>query len=250
MNAPVADVRGRGRVAPADTLLLSSDSCEVTRRADPKPEAVLLLSEIMARLHGVDMPVVQFINVSGEAGAADITASFAQASAACVGRTLLVHLGQPGPREGTRLGVAHPVATIPRRRARKAVPDSIEIMPDSVVPGLCRAYLGGEQAGAYSKKSSSCETWLDGMTFDFKLIVIESGSPERAPAALDLATRSHGNVLIAAAGMTRLAQTRIVVRQIQLAGGTLMGSVLYDAPSIPRLSVIPWFLRRHTKSRQ
>jgi hypothetical protein len=248
LNAPLADTRGRAGVEQADTLLLSSDPREVIRRADLKPEALALLSEIKARLHGVDMPVVQFINLSGEASAANVTASFAQASAACIGRTLLVRPRQPGSQEDRRLAATPPLATIPRRRTRKAVSASIEIVPDSIVPGLCHAYLGGEPAEASTSRSSPSEIWLDGVTLDFKLIVIESSAPERAPATLDLATRCHGNVLVVTASMTRLSQVRSVMRQIQLAGGTLMGSVLHDAPTIQRLSIISKLLRLNGKS--
>ena len=249
MNAPVADSRTLARGRLAETLLLSSDSRQRSRPIRPKPEAVALLSEIIARLHGVDMPVVQFINVSGESSAAAVTASFAQASAICLGRTLLVRLCRPEPQDG-RTESALPVATPPRQRTRKAAAESIEIVPDSTVPGLCHAYVRRESAETSLEKFSSSENLLDCLTLDFKLIAIESLSPEGCPATLELATRCHGSVLLVTAGKTSLSQLRIVMRQVQLAGGTLMGSVLNDAPSAARLSVIPWFHKLVGKSRE
>ena len=247
MNAPVAGSGARDR--PAESLLLSSDSRQPSQPIHPKPEAIALLAEIIARLHGVDMPVVQFINVSGDSSAAEATASFAQASAACLGRTLLVRLGQPESQERWRIGTAPPVATLSRRRTRKAVTESTDIVPDSTTPGLWHAYVRCGPSETSLAKFSSPGNWLDGVTLDFKLVVIESLSPEVCPVTLELATRCHGSVLLVTAGITSLSQSRIVMRQIQLAGGTLVGSVLYDAPPVPRLSTIPWLYRLVGKCR-
>ena len=234
----------------AETLLISSESRERSCALRPKKEAVALLSEIIARLHGVDMPVIQFIQVSGEGDAADVPASFAHASAACLGRTLLVRSGPPKADARQHIAAAPTVATVSRRRTRKVISETIEIVPDSAVPSLFYAFLGREPAEASFLTSPSLEKRLDGVTLDFKLVVIESGPPERCPASLDLATRCHGSVMVVSAGITTLSQSRIVMRQVQLAGGTLLGSVLHDAPSLPRLSMIPWFRWLIGKSRE
>jgi hypothetical protein len=246
LNAPLAASRRRARSFLAQSLRLPSETKELARATSPlRPEALTLLSEIMARLHGVDMPVVQFIRASGESMAADIAASFAQASAVSLGRTLLIRLQVPEPPRISFAGDAVAVATIPRRRTRKAA-EALEIVPDSAVSGLCHARLGCEYGRASQSIPALPEALLDGAALDFRLIVIESDAPERCPLALDLATRCHGSVLVVAAGVTALPQARRVMRQVQLAGGTLLGSVLHDAPSIPHIRMPSW--RRRPRS--
>ena len=206
-----------------------------------------LLSEIMARLHGVDMPVVQFIRASGEAASTEIAASFAQASAGCLGRTLLIRLHTSEPPGVSSSNDTAAVATIPRRRARKAA-DNLEIVPDSLVPGLCHARIEFAYGQTSSQTQASPDTFLEGASLDFRVIVIESDAPERCPMTLDLAVRCHGSVLVVAAGTTSLPQARGVMRQVQLAGGTLLGSVLHGAPPVPRFHIPGWLKRRPGKS--
>ncbi len=202
-----------------------------------------LLSEIMARLHGIDMPVVQFIRASGEAATAEIAARFAQASAGCLGRTLLIRLHASEPPGVSSSDEIAAVATIPRRRARKAA-DNLEIVPDSLIPGLCHARMGFAYGQASSPAQVSPDTFLEGVSLDFRVIVIESDAPERCPMTLDLALRCHGSVLVVAAGSTGLLQARRVMRQVQLVGGPLLGAVLHGAPSAPRFRVPGWLRRR------
>ena len=205
---------------------------------------MLLLSEIMARLHGVDMPVLQFIEVSEDGGAADVAASFALASAACVGRTLLVRL-QPGEsRDRLQISVADQQQTAPGPRTRKAPEETFEIVPDSAVAGLCHAWVRYDPTRSFRNRNNMADTWLDGVSLDFRLVVIESRSPERCPATLDLATRCHGSVLVVKAGQTSLSEARIVMRQVQIAGGTLIGSVLHEAPGTPSYSIFGKWTRR------
>jgi hypothetical protein len=45
------------------------------------------------------------------------------------------------------------------------------------------------------------------------------------------------------AGATRLPQIRAAAQQVQIAGGTLLGSVLHDAAPLPRLRVPGWVPR-------
>ncbi len=247
MNAPVAAARRRTRSDLAQSLRLSSETKELTRSLSPRPEAVRLLSEIMARLHGVDMPVVQFIRACGQAATAEIAASFAQASAGCLGRTLLIRVHALEPSGVSFSDAAAAVATIGRRRARKAA-DNLEIIPDSLISGLCHARIGFAYGQAASPAHVSPDIFLEGVSLDFRVIVIESDAPERCPMTLDLAVRCHGSVLVVAAGATGLPQTRRVMRQVQLAGGTLLGSVLHGAPPAPRFRVPEWLKRLPAKS--
>jgi len=139
------------------------------------------------------------------------------------------------------------VATIPRRRARKAA-DNIEITPDSLISGLCHARIGFAYGQASSPAQASPDSFLEGVSLDFRVIVIECDAPERCPMTLDLAVRCHGSVLVVAAGATGLPQARRVMRQVQLAGGTLLGSVLHGAPPVPRFRVPGWLRRSQVKS--
>jgi len=65
---------------------------------------------------------------------------------------------------------------------------------------------------------------------------------------LDLATRCHGSILVVTAGRTGLPQAHRVMRQVQLAGGTLLGSVLHGAPPAMRLHMPGWLQRLAGKS--
>jgi hypothetical protein len=235
LNAPFAPLRRRARNDAPQSLQLSSASKEVSRTFRPRAEAITLLSEIMARLHGLDMPVIQFIQISPEPDAAEVAVSFAQASATCLGRTLLARLGVSELQYQPSAAVKGSVATVTRRRTRKVDPDTLDIVPDSAVAGLCHARLGSDYGDASHATRALPESWLDNVALDFRLVVIGSDAPERCPAALDLATRCHGSILVTTAGKTSLPQSRGVIRQVQLAGGVILGSVLHNAPPPPRL---------------
>jgi hypothetical protein len=209
---------------------------------------MLLLSEIMARLHGIEMPVVQFIHASGEGNVRQAAGSFARASAACLGRTLLVRRQPVGAPPLTQAASAASMPTVSRRRARKSVVDAFEIVPDSAMASLFHVQIGRETQGSLQAMQASPEAWLDSITLDFRLIVIESDAPERSLATLELARRCHGSVLVVTAGTTSLSQARTAMRQVQLAGGTLLGSVLQDAPPPPRLRINSWRHRPLWKS--
>jgi hypothetical protein len=179
LNAPFAPLRRRARNDAPQSLQLSSASKEVSRTFRPRAEAITLLSEIMARLHGLDMPVIQFIQISPEPDAAEVAVSFAQASATCLGRTLLARLGVSELQYQPSAAVKGSVATVTRRRTRKVDPDTLDIVPDSAVAGLCHARLGSDYGDASHATRALPESWLDNVALDFRLVVIGSDAPER-----------------------------------------------------------------------
>jgi hypothetical protein len=202
-----------------------------------------LLCEVMARLHGVNMPVIQFIHVTDTSGAAEIAIKFAKTSATYLGRTLLVRLSASQAQISKQRPVASDV-TIAGELAQQTIAEPFKIVPDSAVLGLSHASIGAQSETASQMSRIAAESWLDGIALDFRLIVIASDPPEHTPATLDLATRCHGSLLVVSAGRTGLSDIRTVTRQVRLAGGTLMGTVLYEAPATPNLRIFPWWPRR------
>lgn len=199
----------------------------------PKSEALALLSQLLARLHGIDVPVVQVIQASPRAHPSHIARSLAEASTATLGRTLLVSLHAPGEQQA---GVSAPAAAglvVRRRRAKKGVSDAPEIVPDSSLPGLYHAGIGCQSDEATRIDYVPPGVWLGGVNLNFRLLIIDCGPLDLCPAAVEVASRCHGSVLGVAAGVTRLAEVQMVAAQVQLAGGRLLGSVLYDAPTAP-----------------
>jgi hypothetical protein len=200
-----------------------------------------LLCEVMARLRGADMPVIQFIQVSGESDTAETAMRFASNSATYFGRTLLVRLSAARVRDVHQVAATN--VTIAGLLTRKSSADPIEIVPDSAVSGLSHACIGIHPGDAAQRALFPAESRLDDMALDFRLIVIASDPPETTPATLELATRCHGSVLVVSAGHTSLSQVRDATRRVRLAGGTLMGCVLEGAPPSPKYHIFPRWLR-------
>ena len=213
----------------------------------PRPAAAVLLAQVLARLPGVVVPVVQFIQASpGDFGAA-VVRSFAEAALPRLGRTLLVTLPSMGVRSRQADTCSVPVAQVGRRRARKAVGGTLEIVADLCLSGLYHARIGCETE-EQSSSPGQPSAWLSGAKLDFRLMVIDCGAIEDNPVAIELASRCHGSVLSVAAGDTSLSQVHVSAKHIRLAGGTMLGTVLYDAPTSLHPGGRPWFGRRQPKS--
>ncbi len=212
----------------------------------PRPEAVLLLSQVLARVQGVDLPAIQFVQVTQGEGGGHVARCFAEACVARLGRTLLVTLSTGSGSTGSgpiNVGassveaenkVAPDAVLRPdgRRRPRKLCAAVQELVPDAVLPGLYHARcteLGDPFAAAPGPEAA----WLGRGKADFRLLVIDCGPVPDCAVALDVASRCHGTVLSVAAGSAPLAQIEATARQVRLAGGTVIGSVLYDALSGP-----------------
>jgi len=107
-----------------------------------------------------------------------------------------------------------------------------ELVPDAVLPGLYHARCT-ELSDPFAAAPGPEAAWLGRGKADFRLLVIDCGPVPDCAVALDVASRCHGTVLGVAAGSAPLAQIEATARQVRLAGGTVIGSVLYDALSGP-----------------
>lgn len=59
-----------------------------------------------------------------------------------------------------------------------------------------------------------------------------SPAPNVSPATLAYAAGCHGSILTVAAGVTRLPVLLATLRQVRHAGGTILGTVLFEAPRV------------------
>ncbi len=91
-------------VAGTRRLRLASESRALACVCHPKQEAISLLSHVLARLHGLDVPVVQFIQVSCDARAPSVARDFAEAALTKLGRTLIASLHEPERAVGWQRG--------------------------------------------------------------------------------------------------------------------------------------------------
>ena len=175
------------------------------------PAARALLAEIVARLSHADLPIVQVMAVCSRSRATGVALGLAVAAVSGFGRTLLVN--DSG---------MHTDTTMPRLPGRSVH----AVIPDAAVPGLYHrefdeALLDREPSPAQTGRAAANT---------FRMLVLASRSPTDSPSGLGHAARCHGTLLAVAAGVTRLADIQATARQLQLAGGTLLGTVLYDAP--------------------
>lgn len=172
-----------------------------------------LLAEVVARLSQADLPIVQIIAACGLSRAAGVAQDLAAAAALTYGRTLLVtDDGESGQ---------HLTA---QRSPGKGVH---EIIPDAAVTGL---YHRRFDEGLLEREPSPVPTGRTAPK-SFRMLVLASRSPIDCPSGLSHATRCHGTIVAVAAGVTRLADVQATARQLDLAGATVLGTVLYDAPS-------------------
>jgi hypothetical protein len=230
----------RPRGQSAQHLQSGSPAIPIACVARPRVEAVALLSHVVAHLHGFDVPVVQFIQVSPYLERTDIARAFAEASLTRLGRTLLASVYDRQPlQNGLIAGSAQPNLAR-RRRTQKTTIKLPEIEPDASLSGLYHARIGFGNRESDTASQAATETWLGEARVDFRALVIDCGPLERNPTAVELASRCHGSILTVAAGITRLEEIRTTAHQLQVAGGTLIGTVLYGMPSVQRVTFSSW----------
>ena len=176
----------------------------------PVPEATALLTEILARLHDVEVPIVQFVPACPATGLGRVTRDFGVAAVARHGRTLLL---------SSRCNEGDVKLAPVRRRVSAAAASTT---PDASIPGLYYKEVDElpgllMQAGGPAARS-------------FKLVVVLSGSPSCSPATLSCARHCSGSVITVAAGVTRAEALQATERQLRQVGATVLGTVLFDAP--------------------
>ena len=188
------------------------------------PAALLLLGEVLARLAGVERPVLQIVAACAAGDAGPVARDFAAAAATRFGRTLLVSSTPSGePEQAGLRGLSWLMSG-----TLGGEPDGIT--PDTAVPGLYYTSLALHQPGPLDVPVAS---WLAGPQA-FRMIVIESPAIAADPRTLAVSALCHGGVLSVSAGATTLAELRTATRQLASAGVALLGTVLQDAPRIGR----------------
>ena len=186
-----------------------------TKKVKVTPEASSLLAEVLASLHGIELPIVQFMPACLNGNGKHLSRQFAAAAVAFYGRTLLLDAGSNVITAERGL-----VSRAPSRKQRRSFP----VMPDSDIPGLYH-----RQAFDVAFDLIATET---PDTQPFRMMVIQSASPVANPSALERARHCHGSILTVAAGLTSLPDLHATTRQLRHAGGKLLGVVLFDVPII------------------
>jgi len=181
--------------------------------ADVAPAAAALLARVVSQLprSGHRPPSVQFLPCCAAERAGGIARSIACAATVLLGRTLLLDATAHG-----RTAFAADLHEGP--------------MPDAFMPGLYHRQIG---SGRSANAALPALDLLAGHSVDagqFRFIVVDSPAPAIGGAALALAPRCAGSVLVVLAGITRLATVRAAAADLTAAGARLLGTVLLDAP--------------------
>jgi hypothetical protein len=181
----------------------------------PRAEADALLSQIMARLHGVKSPVIQFVPASHEPADCPVAYDFAIACAARLGRTLLLSASDPqavAPSQGDDAApsdVQGPAA------------ESHKFLPDANGPRLFHAaHPAPDQAAAEIAR-------LRASPREFAALIAASPPPGYSPGTIALACHGNGTVVTVAAGKTPLTDVLATAQLLRTAGASVLGTVLY-----------------------
>ncbi len=214
------------RIAPVRAATAAASVRPSVLPEPASPAALSLLGEMLARLAGVERPVVQFVAASAGGNTGQVARDFAAAAAARFGRTLLVSSAAGAERDeaGVR-GLSWLLSG-----TLGGEPDGIT--PDTYVAGLYYAGLGLDRPGPLEVPLAA---WLDGPQA-FRMIVIDCPAIAADPRTLAVSALCHGSVLAVEAGLTTLPQLRAAARQLASAGTPLLGSVLHGAP---RIGLVP-----------
>ena len=195
--------------------ITSSKRATVVDSSKIRVEASALLAEILACLHGVELPIIQLMPASPTGLPDNISSEFAAASAAQFGRTLLLDArARIASNNGGQAIQSH---SKKQRRPLAAV-------PDGAIPGLYHRLASDIPFEMVTTETPDAHP--------FRMVVVRSGSPEVCPSGLNHARQCNGTILTVAAGLTRLLELRTTARQIHNSGGTLLGVVLFDAPKL------------------
>ncbi len=221
MNAPFPHpARSRRRSANALTIDGPIDPVAF----HPQPEAIALLAEVLARFHNVALPAVQFIDACPRSGGSQIAREFAVASVSKFGRTLLLA-------QGTQAQLAKHRAA---GNATRALANGTHTLtPDSTIPGLYHRKLEDE---AVEVSDLAVQIGRSAANKAFRMLVFASSAPGVSPSVLIQAARCQGSIITVAAGITRLSAIQNTARQIHSAGGSVFGTILFDAPCLRRVT--------------
>ncbi len=198
---------------------IASSTADSAQAAGPccrtiKPEASALLAEVLAQLHEVDRPILQFMPAGPTGPGTQMAHDFAAAAIGRFGRVLLLD---------NKVGCLSSQEVLPPRRGNQKARRS-SVVPNTQIAGLYHGQLS---------ETSIQSIAADAKEFgQFRTIILQDAAPVTCPGSLDRSRHCHGTIVTVAAGKTRLPEVQATARQIARAGGKLLGVVLYDAPVV------------------
>ena len=160
--------------------------------------------------------------------AGQVALEFAIASARQFGKTLLVSAGDCARSD------ASGARELSWRMTQMLGGANDGVMPDAVISGL---YHSQPPQAGFPGGQPPIASWQSAPR-DFRMIVLDAPHIGANPKWLASAQGSSGSVLSVAAGPTRHNALLALQRQLNRPGVNILGTVLYDAPTI-RLR-LPW----------
>ncbi len=192
------------------------------------PEGAALLAQVLARLPGIQRPIVQVVAASARCTTGRVAYALAAEAAAFLGSVLLVCDSDAVAADCT--GARQMAA-----RMTQLVGGQLSlVLPDGAVAGL---YHTGHETSA---GGAPIQAWL-GDARSFQMILVDTPSFATSPRSLATAMVCDGCLLTVAAGLTRPADLQAALRQISGTGVRILGTVLHGAPHI---SAKRWFAAR------
>ena len=191
----------------ADSVQAAGSCCRTK-----KLEASALLAEVLAQLHEVDRPILQFMPAGSTGPGTQMAHDFAAAAIDRFGRILLLDSGMECSSSQEVL--------LPRRGNQKARRSSV--VPNTQIAGLYHGHISDASIQSIAADAKDLSR--------FRMILLQDAAPVTCPGSLDRSRHCHGTIMTVAAGRTRLPEVQATARQIGQAGGRLLGVVLYDAP--------------------
>lgn len=190
-----------GRPGGADTFPILAGGANLNGIQMPP---LSLLWRIRLHLRGATPVVLQFVPCTADDAADAVAYAFACATAAMLGRTLLINAHQNL---------------------------SAEILPDAFTPRLYHQDLGGAALCATLARPDGTAP-LNAALAMFRFLVIDQASPQSSDGgACAAAPFCTGTVLVVRAGATRLDSIKMAAGRIAAIGGTVLGTVLDGVPS-------------------
>ena len=176
-----------------------------------------LLGEVLARLPGVEKPMIQVISGAPSGSAMPVARALAISAAQRFGRTLLISSEDSGSHDMPARGLSWLLSEL-------SVESADTIIPDGSVAGLYHIRHRDDLQG-----SAQLQGWF-GEPHGISFIVVSSRAIAVEPRTIALASGCHGSILAVEAGRSRAEDVATQTQQLACAGVRVLGSVLYNAP--------------------